>query len=63
MLQFASIEEVNSHDVNAAHFGGLPDDRIGVGNGDDGGLPVAGKGIPERQEAHQCLKSGVYCTV
>ena len=63
MLPSASIEAVDSHDVHAAHLGGLPDDRIGVGIGDDGGLPVAGKGIPERQEAHQCLKSGVYCTV
>ena len=50
MLPSASIEAVDSHDVHAAHLGGLPDDRIGVGIGDDGGLPVAGKCIPERQE-------------
>ena len=63
MLLFAFIKAVDSHDVPAAHLGGLPDGHIGVRNGDDGGLLVAGKGIPERQEVHQCVKSGVYCTV
>ena len=63
MLLLAFIEKVDSLDVKAAHLGGLPDDHIGVGNGDDGGPPVAGKGFPERQKVHQCLKSGIYYTV
>lgn len=62
-LHTASIEAVDSQDVHTAHLGGPPNLHVGVGNGNNGRLPICREGIPENQTLYLChwVKHPLQC--
>lgn len=42
----AAVEPVHTKDVGAAHFGGPANGHVGIGDGNNGWLPILWEGIP-----------------